>query len=66
MGSLKIGIKNGLTIASPTGGQPLDVVKDENFIKSCIENCIDKWNLDVPVDNEITDEYSLIIERNGG
>jgi len=64
MGILKIAIKNGLTNASPTGGQLLDIEKDDNFIKSCIESCIDKWSLDIPVDNEITDEYALVVERN--
>ena len=62
MSNIRIAVKSALP-GSATH-QPLlaNLEKDENFIISCIQYCIDNWNLDVPSDTEITDEFVLLID----
>ena len=63
MGTLKIAVKYGICNTTSNTPQLLELNKDDNFIKSCIESCISKWNLEVPDDVDVTEEYALLMDN---
>ena len=63
MGTLKIAVKYGICNSTSNTPQLLELNKDDNFIKSCIESCISKWNLEVPDDVDVTEEYALLMDN---
>ena len=58
MSTAKIAVKNALTNSSDKN-HLLTITKDTDLINNIFNECIGKWNLEVPVGQEITEEYAL-------